>query len=270
MPARSTRSPPACLPIALGEATKTVPLRPGRRARSTASRSRWGVETDTDDAEGKVDRDLRRPAGARTRSRPRCPPSSARSCSARRPISAIKIDGERAYDLARDGETVELEPSGRSSIHRLDAGRHARRRPRGARGRVRQGHLCPLARPRPRPRASARRGHVIGAPPARGRPVRRGRARAARGADHGRARRPTAPRPATASCMPIDIALRRLPEVVIAATDAAARAARPAGAAPRPRRPARGRPVHATCGGAASPSARSRPASSTRGGCSRP
>ena len=53
MPARSTRSPPASLPIALGEATKTVPfVMDGRKLyRFTV---RWGEERDTDDAEGRV------------------------------------------------------------------------------------------------------------------------------------------------------------------------------------------------------------------------
>ena len=31
-------------------------------------------------------------------------------------FSAIKVDGERAYDLARDGEDVVLEP--RAGLHR--------------------------------------------------------------------------------------------------------------------------------------------------------
>ncbi len=34
-------------------------------------------------------------------------------------FSAVKIDGERAYDLARDGETVELAPRA-VTIHRLE------------------------------------------------------------------------------------------------------------------------------------------------------
>ena len=53
MPARSIRSPRACLPLALGEATKTVPfVMDGRkRYRFTV---RWGEERDTDDAEGRV------------------------------------------------------------------------------------------------------------------------------------------------------------------------------------------------------------------------
>ena len=67
-------------------------------------------------------------------------------------FSAIKIDGERAYDLARDGETVELQARP-VEIHRLDLVEYARRRSRRVRGRMRQGHLCPLARPRYRPGA---------------------------------------------------------------------------------------------------------------------
>ena len=37
-----------------------------------------------------------------------CRPSPARSCKRRPQFSALKVDGERAYDLARGGETVEL------------------------------------------------------------------------------------------------------------------------------------------------------------------
>ena len=65
--------------------------------------------------------------------------------------SAIKIDGERAYDLARDGETVELSAApGRDRPAGAD--RHPRPRPRGFAGRMRQRDLCALARPRHGPR----------------------------------------------------------------------------------------------------------------------
>ncbi len=94
------------LPVAFGEATKTVPfVQDGEKAyRFTV---RWGLETDSDDADGAVTRssDLRPGAQALLDALPafigdimQTPPS----------YSAIKINGERAYDLARDGETVEL------------------------------------------------------------------------------------------------------------------------------------------------------------------
>jgi tRNA pseudouridine55 synthase len=97
-----------CLPIALGEATKTVPfVMEGRKAyRFTV---RWGEARDTDDADGQVvatsaqrptreaiEALLPRYTGAISQVPPR--------------YSAIKIEGERAYDLARDGQAVELEP----------------------------------------------------------------------------------------------------------------------------------------------------------------
>jgi tRNA pseudouridine55 synthase len=94
------------LPIALGEATKTVPyVMDGRK--SYVFTVAWGVETDTDDAEGKpVQATNRAPERAEieallprfTGSIEQVPPR----------FSAVKIAGERAYDLARDGETVEL------------------------------------------------------------------------------------------------------------------------------------------------------------------
>jgi tRNA pseudouridine55 synthase len=96
------------LPIALGEATKTVPFAvDGEKAyRFTV---RFGAETDTDDAEGKVVRtsgvlptleDIENVLPDFTGEISQVPPA----------FSAIKIDGNRAYDLARAGETVELEP----------------------------------------------------------------------------------------------------------------------------------------------------------------
>jgi tRNA pseudouridine55 synthase len=96
------------LPIALGEATKTVPVvQDGAKAYRFAIR--WGAETDTDDAEGKVvaTSDHRPGEQAVVAALPafigeieQVPPA----------FSAIRIGGERAYDLARAGEAPVLEP----------------------------------------------------------------------------------------------------------------------------------------------------------------
>jgi tRNA pseudouridine55 synthase len=96
-----------CLPLALGEATKTVPfVMDGRkRYRFTV---RWGEERDTDDAEGKAvgTSDARPSAEAITA----CLPAFTGTISQVPPkFSAIKIEGERAYDLAREGQDVVLE-----------------------------------------------------------------------------------------------------------------------------------------------------------------
>jgi tRNA pseudouridine55 synthase len=95
-----------CLPIALGEATKTVPfVMDGRKLyRFTVC---WGEERDTDDAEGRVvAASDRRPSAEAVRA---LLPSFLGTIQQVPPrYSAIKIEGERAYDLARDGETVEL------------------------------------------------------------------------------------------------------------------------------------------------------------------
>jgi tRNA pseudouridine55 synthase len=102
------------LPIALGEATKTVPfLVEADKAYSFTVR--WGVETATFDAEGAVTAtsDVR-PSAARIEEAlaafvgeiDQVPPA----------YSAIKVDGERAYDLARDGVEVEL-AARRVTIH---------------------------------------------------------------------------------------------------------------------------------------------------------
>ena len=94
------------LPIALGEATKTVPfVMDGRKLyRFTI---RWGEERDTDDAEGRVvSISKERPSSEAVRA---LLPSYTGLIQQIPPrYSAIKIEGERAYDLARDGEQVEL------------------------------------------------------------------------------------------------------------------------------------------------------------------
>ena len=106
-----------CLPIALGEATKTVPFVVDSR-KTYVFTVRWGEERDTDDAEGRVAATsaIRPDAEAIRTLLPRftgtieqVPPR----------FSAVKIEGERAYDLARDGQTVEIAPRA-VAIHRLD------------------------------------------------------------------------------------------------------------------------------------------------------
>jgi len=95
------------LPIALGEATKTVMnVQDGEKLyRFTV---KWGVQTSTDDAEGEViaTSDVRPSAEAVTAALPAFTGEILQTPPA---FSAIKIDGERAYDLARAGETVTLE-----------------------------------------------------------------------------------------------------------------------------------------------------------------
>jgi tRNA pseudouridine55 synthase len=94
------------LPIALGEATKTVAyVMAGRkRYRFTA---RWGEARTTDDAEGEViGTSAERPTAAAIEAAlagfvgaiEQVPPQFA----------AVKVEGERAYDLARRGEAVAL------------------------------------------------------------------------------------------------------------------------------------------------------------------
>ena len=95
-----------CLPVALGDATKTVPfvMDGAKTYRFTV---RWGEERDTDDAEGRVvEARGERPAAAAIEARL---PGYVGEIEQMPPrFSAIKIDGERAYDIARDGEEPEL------------------------------------------------------------------------------------------------------------------------------------------------------------------
>ncbi len=97
------------LAIALGEATKTVPYRPGRgedlplhrpagakRATATMPTARSPAPRDVRPSPEAIEAMLPRFTGALTQ----VPPA----------YSAIKVAGERAYDLAREGEEVTLEP----------------------------------------------------------------------------------------------------------------------------------------------------------------
>jgi tRNA pseudouridine55 synthase len=96
------------LPIALGEATKTVPFTvDGEKAyRFTV---RFGVETDTDDSEGKVVRTSSE-LPARGAIEALLPRFTGEILQVPPQFSAIKVEGARAYDLARSGEEVVLEP----------------------------------------------------------------------------------------------------------------------------------------------------------------
>lgn len=94
------------LPIALGEATKTVPaVQDGKKLYRFAIK--WGEETTTDDAEGTVsERSSVRPNADEIRAA--LPGFTGEIMQTPPAFSAIKVDGERAYDLARAGEVVEL------------------------------------------------------------------------------------------------------------------------------------------------------------------
>jgi len=105
------------LPIALGEATKTVPflMDADKTYRFTVE---WGVETASFDREGAVTAtsDVRPPAAATAEALrafigeiEQIPPA----------FSAVKVAGERAYDLAREGVDLDLAPR-KVVIHRAE------------------------------------------------------------------------------------------------------------------------------------------------------
>lgn len=94
------------LAVALGEATKTVPYITDALKAYTFT-VRLGQATNTDDAEGEVikssdsrpsDDDIKEALGQFIGDIMQVPPQ----------FSAVKIDGERAYKRARDGEEMEL------------------------------------------------------------------------------------------------------------------------------------------------------------------
>ncbi len=96
------------LPIALGEATKTIPfVQDALKVYSFTIK--WGEQRDTDDSEGQVintsdarpsKETIQAAIGKYTGYIQQTPPQ----------FSAIKINGERAYDIARSGEAVDIQP----------------------------------------------------------------------------------------------------------------------------------------------------------------
>lgn len=96
------------LPIAFGDATKTVPfVMDGRKVYRFSVR--WGAETTTDDTEGPVTKSSEeRPD--REAIEALLPNYIGEITQVPPDFSAVKIAGERAYDLAREGEVVEIAP----------------------------------------------------------------------------------------------------------------------------------------------------------------
>ena len=95
------------LAVALGEATKTVPyaMEGEKLYRFSA---RWGEARNTDDAEGEVvSRSDVRPTEAQILAK--IPDFTGDILQVPPAFSAIKVKGERAYDLAREGEEFSLE-----------------------------------------------------------------------------------------------------------------------------------------------------------------
>ncbi len=94
------------LPIAFGEATKTV-AHVVDASKSYRFTVRWGIATDTDDADGEVIATSEaRPAPAAIEAL--LPAFTGEILQVPPRFSAIKVAGERAYDLARDGESFGL------------------------------------------------------------------------------------------------------------------------------------------------------------------
>ncbi len=94
------------LPIAFGEATKTIPFIMGAE-KTYEFTVKWGEARTTDDVEGEViDRSDVRPTEQEISNA--IPAFLGKIKQAPPAFSAIKIDGKRAYDLARAGEEVEM------------------------------------------------------------------------------------------------------------------------------------------------------------------
>ncbi|WP_053943974.1 tRNA pseudouridine(55) synthase TruB [Bartonella ancashensis] len=96
------------LPIALGEATKTVPY-VMEGVKTYYFRIAWGEERTTDDLEGIVTKtSLKRPI--KNDILALLPKYTGTILQVPPQFSAIKIAGDRAYNLAREGEIIKIPP----------------------------------------------------------------------------------------------------------------------------------------------------------------
>ncbi|SIQ13550.1 tRNA pseudouridine synthase B [Paracoccus thiocyanatus] len=94
------------LAVALGEATKTVPILT-EALKAYDFTVMWGAETASDDASGQVVKTSdARPDEAAIRAA--LPAFTGEIMQVPPAVSAVRVDGARAYDLAREGEAVEL------------------------------------------------------------------------------------------------------------------------------------------------------------------
>ncbi|VEJ44811.1 tRNA pseudouridine(55) synthase TruB [Bartonella vinsonii] len=96
------------LPVALGEATKTVPY-VMQGTKTYRFQIAWGEERSTDDLEGEITKtSLKRPTQEEILAL--LPQYTGVILQTPPQFSAIKISGNRAYDLAREGEIVDIPP----------------------------------------------------------------------------------------------------------------------------------------------------------------
>src|SRR5262249_38728709 len=117
MPARSIRSPRACCRSRSEKRPRPLPSS-WRGARSTASPCAGARDADTGDAEGGITgTGAERPTAGVIRAL--LPRFTGHITQVPPRFSAVKIAGERAYDLARDGEVVDIAPRP-VEIHRLE------------------------------------------------------------------------------------------------------------------------------------------------------
>ena len=119
------------LPVALGEATKMIPYLEGTRNKNGEQEIgekeylfsvRWGIRTDTDDITGRVlEQNDSIPSDALIRTT--CAKLVGEIEQTPPAYSAVHVNGRRAYELARRGESVEM-PARTIKIYELRITNH--------------------------------------------------------------------------------------------------------------------------------------------------
>lgn len=106
------------LVICIGPATRLVPF-VHEFSKSYRADFQLGVRSDTDDITGQVEPVENAPVVTRTEIEAALPSFRGRILQTPPQYSAIQVGGRRAYNMARAGETVELQPR-EMTVHRLE------------------------------------------------------------------------------------------------------------------------------------------------------
>jgi tRNA pseudouridine55 synthase len=105
------------LPIALGEATKTIPFMVDA-AKTYEFTIQWGQQTNTDDQEGEILK-VSEVRPSQEQIQKVLPDFIGKISQVPPAFSAVKINGKRAYAMARGGKEVVLEPR-EITVHNLE------------------------------------------------------------------------------------------------------------------------------------------------------
>lgn len=98
------------LPIALGQASKMIPYMESDKTKEYLFSVQWGFETDTLDVTGQIIKEEKSIIPTKTQVETACQKLIGEYDQIPPKYSAVHINGQRAYKLARQGKDIEIKP----------------------------------------------------------------------------------------------------------------------------------------------------------------